>query len=147
MSLDAITGGVYTDRTKMRLTYFTIYSVRVLLFAAAKNNELSKIKEISELYGLSNNHLMKVVHHLGKGGYLQTVRGKNGGFRIGKTADEINLGELIRYTEEKLKVIENLEDENNDGNQAIQRNFDCVINEAMNAFFEVVDRYTIADLL
>lgn len=131
----------------MRLTYFTDHSVKVLLFAATKNDELSTIKEMSQLYDLSSNHLMKVVHHLGKGGYLHTVRGKNGGFRIGKKAEDIYLGELIRYTEDDLNIVKGPGEEDRDNSAVYQCDFASVMNEAMKAFLDVADCYTLADLV
>ena len=89
----------------MRLTSFTDYSVRVLMHAAKKNGSLSSIREVSEEYAISKNHLMKVVHMLGKGGYLETIRGKNGGFKLGQNADKINIGKLIRFTEDDLNSL------------------------------------------
>ena len=74
-----------------------------------KKEELSSIREVSEVYGISSNHLMKVIHHLGKGNYLETIRGKNGVFRLVKEPKDITIGELIRYTEDDLVKGQTLE--------------------------------------
>ena len=90
----------------MKLTAFYDYSVRVLLYVTINNDRLVSIKEVSKALVISQNHLMKIVHVLGKGGYLKTLRGKNGGFKLGMGPDEINLGSLIRYTEDDLSIVE-----------------------------------------
>ncbi|MCP5382934.1 MAG: Rrf2 family transcriptional regulator [Kordiimonadaceae bacterium] len=131
----------------MRLTSFTDYSVRVLMHVAKKNGALSSIREVSEEYDISKNHLMKIVHALGKGGYLETIRGKNGGFKLGQDAKKINIGKLIRYTEEDMNIVQCLGDQ--DGNCSLHKkcHFACVINEARNAFLAAVDKYTLADIV
>ena len=96
----------------MKLTKFTCHSVKVLLFATSKNGELTTIDEVADFYKISRNHLMKVVHNLAKKGYIQTVRGKYGGFRMAIDEEKINLGELIQFTEVGLfDNINNDEDE------------------------------------
>ena len=131
----------------MRLTSFTDYSVRVLMYVAKKDGELASIREVSEIYDISSNHLMKVVHQLGKGGYLHTIRGKNGGFRLGKEPKDINVGELVRYTEDDLNIVECF---NNDKSRCAlleECNFSGIMGEALDAFLSTVDKYTLADLI
>lgn len=131
----------------MRLTSFTDYSVRVLMYVAMKEGELASIREVSEAYSISSNHLMKVIHHLGKGGYLETIRGKNGGFRLGKDASEINIGELIRYAEDDMAIVECFG--NKEGRCSLREecNFSNIMLEALNAFMATVDKYTLSDLV
>lgn len=130
----------------MKLTSFTDYSLRLLMYVAVKDDRLVSIREVSEVFEISRNHLMKIVHELGKGGYLNTVRGKNGGFQLGMAAKDINLGKLIRYTEEELSVVECF-DENNPNCKIISH---CmlagVLHMALNSFFEVLDGHNLADL-
>ena len=131
----------------MRLTSFTDFSVRVLMYVGQKDGELASIREVSEAYGISSNHLMKVVHWLGKGDYLDTIRGKNGGFRLGKDPADINIGALIRYTEEDMNIVEcfgNKEDRCTLKNEC---RFSGVMEEALHAFLTTVDKYTLKDLL
>lgn len=128
----------------MRLTSFTDYSVRVLTYAALKKNELASIREVSEVYGISSNHLMKVIHHLGKGNYLETIRGKNGGFRLARDPKDISIGELIRYTEDDLALI-NSNGKNRDQNEKV--NFNTIVEQALGSFMATVDNYTLADLV
>lgn len=128
----------------MRLTSFTDYSVRVLTYAALKKNELASIREVSEVYGISSNHLMKVIHHLGKGNYLETIRGKNGGFRLARDPKDISIGELIRYTEDDLALI-NSNAKNTDQNEKVS--FNAIVEQALESFIATVDNYTLADLV
>ena len=128
----------------MRLTSFTDYSVRVLTYAALKKNELASIREVSEVYGISSNHLMKVIHHLGKGNYLETIRGKNGGFRLARDPKDISIGELIRYTEDDLALI-NSNAKNTDQNEKVS--FNAILEQALGSFIATVDNYTLADLV
>ena len=86
----------------MRLTLHTDYSLRVLMFAALKGEGLSTIAEIAEHFEISRTHLMKVVNDLGRAGYLDTVRGKKGGFRLAKKPHQIKVGAVVRDLEEEL---------------------------------------------
>lgn len=130
----------------MKLTSFTDYSLRVLMYVAINEDRLVSIKEVSEVFGISRNHLMKIVHELGKGGYLQTVRGKNGGFRLGRPADKINLGDLVRYTEDELAIVECF----GEGNKNCKIVECCILSRvlhmAMAAFFKVLDDHTLGDI-
>lgn len=130
----------------MRVTRYTDYSLRVLMYVALKGEELSTIGEIAEAYNISKNHLMKVVNQLANKGYLQAVRGKNGGMRLNQAAEEINVGKLVRDTEQDLELVE-----------CFGKNNECVITpacelkhvlaSALEAFFSTLDNYTLADLL
>ena len=128
----------------MRLTSFTDYSVRVLTYAAMKKEELSSIREVSEVFGISSNHLMKVIHHLGKGNYLETIRGKNGGFRLAKEPKDINISELIRYTEDDLTLVKS---KNDKLDQTKSISFSVVVDEALDSFMATLENYTLADLV
>lgn len=131
----------------MRLTAFTDYCLRVLIYVGSKGDELSTISEISDSYAISRNHLMKVVHRLGQLGYLTTVRGKNGGLRLGRDPAEIRLGDLIRKTEEDWALVECFEP----GNRNCMIGAACVLRgafgEALAAFLDKLDEYTLEDLL
>ncbi|MCC6264184.1 MAG: Rrf2 family transcriptional regulator [Bryobacterales bacterium] len=132
----------------MRLTAYTDYSLRVLTYLGLREGRLSTIAEISDTYGLSANHLMKIIHNLGKLGYVDTVRGRGGGIRLAGSPKEINLGQLVRAVEPDFEIVECF-----DGNRRDQ----CVIapacrsqrvfEKAVQAFLDVLDSYTLADLL
>jgi Rrf2 family transcriptional regulator, nitric oxide-sensitive transcriptional repressor len=93
----------------MQLTRYTDYALRVLIYLAHKG-ELATIGEISAAYKISENHVMKIVHGLAKSGYITTLRGKGGGMTLARPAEKINLGEVVRNTEETLHVVECLAD-------------------------------------
>ena len=130
----------------MRLTRYTDYCLRVLMYLGVKQDELSTIKEIADRYGISKNHLMKVVYELNQRGHVETIRGKNGGMRLGRRPSEINLGHLIRETENDLALVECFAS----GNEC-RLTPSCVLKsvlyEALQAFLGVLDRYTLQDLL
>lgn len=130
----------------MRLTRFTDYSLRVLIFLGVKKHGLSTIKEIADHYNISKNHLMKVVYELNRLGYIETIRGKNGGMRLHQDPETINLGTLVRRTENDLDLVECF----SEGNQCVITpacQLKHIIAEALNAFIGVLERYTLADLL
>ncbi len=131
----------------MRLNTFTDYCLRVLMYAGAKGGALATIDEIAAAYGISRNHLMKVVLRLGQRGYLDTVRGKRGGLRLARAPAAINLGELVRETEQDLALVECFQG----GARLCAVEPACVLKkvlgEALGAFLAVLDGYTLADLL
>jgi Rrf2 family nitric oxide-sensitive transcriptional repressor len=129
----------------MRLTTFSDYSFRVLIYLGAAPEGLATIESISAAYGISSNHLMKVVHRLAQLGYVETVRGKGGGMRLARPPGAINVGEVLRATEDSFDLVECMDD----GDCRITRA--CVLRhalgEARDAFLKVLDGYTLADLL
>lgn len=132
----------------MRLTMYTDYSLRVLLFLGIKGTEeLSTVQEISDTYNISKNHLTKVVHELGKMGLIETIRGRGGGIRILVKPDQINIGATIRKTEDDFHLVECF---NCATDQCVITNV-CklkgVLHEALAAYFNVLDQYTLADFV
>lgn len=131
----------------MRLTLHTDYALRVLMYAGIKGNALSTIPEIVEHFDISRGHVMKVVHHLGQLGYLDTIRGKGGGIRLARKTSQINVGAVVRDMEEELAVLGCLQ-----GSEGYCRIEQCCIlrsalRDATNAFLAALDRYTLADLI
>lgn len=130
----------------MHITRYTDYSLRVLMYVALKGEEISTIGEIAESYDISKNHLMKVVQELNAKGYLMAVRGKNGGLRLNGRADDINIGKLVRDTEQDLALVDCFA-----GGQGCTITPACHLKKAfaaaLEAFFDVLDQYTLADLL
>ena len=130
----------------MNITRFTDYSLRVLIYLSIHKEDLVTIKEVADAYGISKNHLMKVVQELSTKGYLQSTRGKNGGIKLGREPAAINVGELIRMIEQDSTLVECFGEDNK-----------CVITtacqlkhllaEAMDSFFKSLERYTLADLV
>lgn len=132
----------------MRLTSYSDYSLRVLLYLAInKPDQLVTIKEISEAYSLSSNHLMKITFNLGKMGYLETVRGRNGGIRLAKSPADINIGTLVRKTEEDFYIVECFNGEGNNCVISPVCSLKHMLNEALQAFFSVLDQYTLSDMI
>jgi len=130
----------------MRLTRYTDFCFRVLMHVGLKGEALSTTREISDHYQISNNHLMKVVYDLNVMGYLETVRGKNGGIRLGRLPGDINLGQLIRETETDSALAE-CQTADNQCRISPSCRLREVLGEALDAFLAVFDRYTLADLL
>jgi Rrf2 family nitric oxide-sensitive transcriptional repressor len=132
----------------MRLTLHTDYALRVLVHVGLRNGDLVTITEIADRYGISKNHLTKVVHQLGKSGYLETVRGKYGGVRLLRAPDQILLGAFIRETEEDFALVRCMRC---DATDDCRLNGRCIafdaLNAGLNAFFTELDRYTLADML
>ena len=90
----------------MKLTLFTDYSMRVLLYLGARPDRLCSIGEVAQAYGISQNHLMKVVNQLARSGDVESVRGRSGGIRLGRPPEEINIGALIRQTEDGFDLVD-----------------------------------------
>ncbi len=130
----------------MRLTAYTDYSLRVLIRLALRPRELTTIAQIAQAYGISEHHLMKVVHQLGVAGYIETIRGHGGGMRLAKEAADIVVGDVVRLTEPDLELVECFRSPRTCAIEPA-----CVLNSALGqalaAFLEVLDSYTVADLV
>lgn len=131
----------------MRLTLFTDYALRVLMFLALKRGELATIREIAERYRISENHLMKVVHQLGKDGFVETVRGRQGGIALARSPAEINIGGIVRRYEDDLRLVECFDRKTNTCPIAGACSLTGVFDDALRAFLNALDRKTLADIL
>lgn len=131
----------------MRVTTFSDYSLRVLIYLGGAPGRLATIDEVAAAYGISGNHLMKVVHHLAQQGYIETIRGKGGGMRLARAPDAINVGEVIRASEDSLALVECFEPGQTDCRIARACVLKQALREALAAFLAVLDRYTLADLI
>lgn len=132
----------------MRLTLHTDYALRVLVHVGLKGGDLVTINEIADCYGISKNHLTKVVHQLGRAGYLETVRGKYGGVRLMIPPEQVSMGAFIRRTEDDFALARCMRCDD-DGACRIGAN--CLarraLTEALDGFFCSLDRYTLADMI
>jgi Rrf2 family nitric oxide-sensitive transcriptional repressor len=130
----------------MRLTTYTDYAFRVLIALALRPHALTTIADIARAYGISEHHLTKVVHQLGLAGYIETVRGHGGGLRLNKQPTDIPLGEVVRRTEPDLALVDCFS-----GPRRCAIQPACVLSQvladALKAFLDVLDRYTLADLI
>ena len=130
----------------MRLTLHTDFALRVLIQVGVNDGKLTKIKEIAQTFNISKTHLMKVVNDLSQKGYLDTVRGRNGGIRLMRKPRDINIGDVVRDTEPRLEIIGCLQRK---GYCPIERA--CVLRGALQdataAFLAVLDAHTLADLI
>lgn len=130
----------------MRLTTYTDYSLRVLIYLGLQRDKLTTIADIAHAYGISENHLMKVVHGLAQRGDVETVRGKGGGMRLARKPEEVNIGTTIRATEGEGSLLACMDEESTCCIQPA-----CgligILREAQNALYGVLDKYTLEDLL
>lgn len=135
----------------MRLTVYTDYSLRMLMYLAVMDGGLATIAEIARSYSISEHHLTKVAHQLGRAGYITTVRGKGGGLKLAKPAQEIGLGAVVRQTEPDMALVPCF------SSREAPTGLPCaivpacglrnVLDEASQAFMSILDRYTLADLV
>ena len=130
----------------MHLTTYTDYSLRVLIYLGLEPDRLATIQEISDQYEISRNHLMKVVHDLGRLGYVETIRGKHGGLRLGRAPEKINIGEVIRNMEPDMALVECLQPTQSHCRIVRECILKSVLCEALDNFLSTLDRYTLADL-
>jgi Rrf2 family nitric oxide-sensitive transcriptional repressor len=129
----------------MRLTTFSDYSLRMLIYLAVDPDRRATIAEIARAFDVSENHLMKVAHFLGKGGWLRNVRGKGGGLELAAPPDQINVGDVIRAAESNV-VVECFDRETNRCTITPVCKLKGVLAEASAAFYQVLDRYTLAEV-
>lgn len=130
----------------MQLTRYTDYGLRVLLYLAL-SPEGGTVGQISDSYGISKNHLLKVAHHLGKLGYVDATRGKSGGLRLALDAEEINIGEVVLKMEPNLHLVECFDRKTNTCPIAGVCFLEGALAEAKTAFMDVLRRFTLADVV
>ncbi len=133
----------------MRLTDYTDYSLRVMLYLAIAREGLVTIQEISDAYGISKNHLMKIVQQLGELGWVETVRGRHGGLRLPDTSRSLTVGEVVRATENDFALVGCFPDERGERRSCVIEphcRLKHVIDAARKAFLAELDRHTIDEL-
>jgi Rrf2 family nitric oxide-sensitive transcriptional repressor len=130
----------------MRLTFYSDYSLRLLMYAAVRTDRLVTIQEVATVYGISRNHLMKVAFQLGRHGILETVRGRNGGLRLARKPEKIGLGEVVRLTEEDFHMVECFDAATNSCAITKSCRLRAILAKATDAYLAVLDEYTLADL-
>jgi Rrf2 family transcriptional regulator, nitric oxide-sensitive transcriptional repressor len=131
----------------MKLSAYSDYAIRVLMQTALRSPQRVTVAEVALTFGISRHHLVKVVHDLGRHGYLATQRGIGGGFTLARVPEDIRLGDIVRLGEESETVIDCLDGENHLCRLLPVCRLKGVLDEAAAAFFAVMDRYTLADIV
>ena len=130
----------------MKLSLFSDYSLRVLMFAALKGAAF-RVDEVTAAYGISRNHVAKVIHTLAQLGYLETRRGRGGGIQLARPAGEIRIGKVVRQTEDQPVIVECFDPATNTCPIIGSCQLKGVLAEAMNAFYVTLDRHTLQELV
>lgn len=132
----------------MQLKKYTDYALRVLIYTGMKKEgELASINEISDTFNISRHHLGKIVFELSKLGYIDAIRGRNGGIKLAKDPAEINVGIIVRMFEQDFNILECFEKETNHCVISPACKLKHVLNQALAAFMEVIDQYSLKDLI
>ncbi len=131
----------------MQLKVYTDYSLRVLIYLALRRGHTVNISEVAERYGISRNHLVKVVHNLARGGFIRSRRGKGGGIELAREPADINVGNVVRYAEGPLQPAECFSAAQNRCVISGACGLAAVLQEACDSFLATLDRYTLADLV
>ena len=131
----------------MRLTTYTDYALRTLMYLAANRDSLVTIQDIADMHGIAKNHLTKVVHQLGLMGVVETVRGRNGGLKLGKDPVQINIGALVRSTEPDFFMAECFDGKRNACVLSPACLLKSVLSSATAAYLAVLDDVTLENLI
>lgn len=131
----------------MRLTRQTNYAIRILMYCGANDGKLSRIPDIAEAYSLSELFLFKILQPLVEHGLVETVRGRHGGVRLGRPAEKITLFDVVRVTEDSFAMAECFENDATECPLIDSCGLNEALRKALGAFFEVLEGYTIADLV
>lgn len=133
--------------TGLRLTSYTNYALRTLQLAALRSPALARVDDVVKVHGVARPHVAKIVHELGRAGYLQTVRGRGGGFRLGRPAERIVVGDVVRLTEGPLDVVECFAPDTNTCPLIGICKLSRALHAATLAFMAVLDDLTLADIV
>lgn len=131
----------------MRLTVQSDYALRAMMYLAARTEKLATVAGISDHYGVSRNHMTKVLHHLVKGGFVESVRGRSGGVRLAARADRVFVGEIVRYLEADGALVECFRSDGGDCLLSSDCRLKSALAEAVEGFYAVLDKYSIQSLL
>lgn len=131
----------------MYLSKFTDYSFRILMYLGNNPDKLSTVDELSSTLSLSTHHVKKIVYKLSKNNYILSLKGRNGGIKLGMDPKDINLAKLLEITEDKLNILECFSIENNTCSLNSCCKLKPIINDALESFILKVSEYTLADIL
>ncbi|WP_442580163.1 RrF2 family transcriptional regulator [Mesorhizobium sp. ASY16-5R] len=129
----------------MRMTLHTDYALRMLIYVSMRQDQSCTVSDVAGAYGLSRNHLLKVALRLRNLGFIETTRGRAGGIRLGKMPENINIGALVRSTEEDFALVECMQGGNCPISPACR--LKGIFGEALGAYLAVFDKYTLADIV
>lgn len=130
----------------MKLKSYTNYALRVLQLAALKHPELLRVDDVVRIHNLARPHVVKIVHELGQAGYIQTQRGRGGGFRLARAAEDIVIGDVVRLTEGPMDVVECFNPDKNTCPLIGICKLSRALQDATRAFMDVLDGVTLADI-
>ncbi|WP_181701092.1 iron-responsive transcriptional regulator RirA [Chthonobacter albigriseus] len=130
----------------MRLTQATNYSIRILLYCAANPDVPSRVADIASSFDMSETHLFKILKVLVDNGFVQTLRGRHGGLKLAKPAEDITVGAVVRAAEETFILADCFDENGHDCPLTQSCEYNRILREALGAFFQVLDSYTIADV-
>jgi Rrf2 family transcriptional regulator, nitric oxide-sensitive transcriptional repressor len=131
----------------MRLTLHTDYALRMLMLLAIEQDALHTIEEIARRYDISRNHLMKITQTLVQTGFIESSRGRGGGLRLARAAESINLGAIVRATEDSFALVECFDRDHNTCLITSACGLRGPLEEALQAFLAVLNRYSLDDLV
>ncbi|UJW82025.1 Rrf2 family transcriptional regulator [Hydrogenophaga sp. SL48] len=131
----------------MRLAEYTDYTLRVLMYCAARPQQMVTISELAEQHGVSRNHLMKIVTDLGRQGVLETTRGRGGGLRLLKDPAQLRIGDVVRASETDFRLVECFDPGSNQCALSPTCRLKGLFNAALGAYFKELDGMTLADIV
>ncbi|WP_319533695.1 Rrf2 family transcriptional regulator [uncultured Cohaesibacter sp.] len=131
----------------MRLTQHSNYAMRLLMYCALKPDQPVRLAEIAEAYAISGHHLNKIAQRLAHIGVIHAIRGRNGGIRLAKEPQDINVGDILRQTEENLQIVECFSEKTNTCPLIHECRFRTLLQDALDAFLKVLDAHTLEDLI
>ena len=131
----------------MQLSKFTDYTFRVLIYMAIHQEELYTVEQLATILEVSEHHLKKVIHKLAKTDYLISIKGRAGGLKLGLPPKQINLGEVLRITEDNLCIVECIKNDMNCHFMTGECKLKGIIQESLNQFIEMFSQYTLQDIL
>ena len=131
----------------MYLSKFTDYSFRILMYLGNNPDKLSTVDELSSILGLSTHHVKKIVYKLSTNNYISSLKGRNGGIKLGMDPKDINLGKLLEITEDNLDILECFSIENNTCSLNNCCKLKPIINDALESFKLELSKYTLDDIL
>lgn len=131
----------------MKLTQYSDLGMRLLMYLALNKDEVVTIQEVSDRFAISKNHLVKISHQLTKSGLIESIRGRNGGVRLARAPEEINVEEALRVTEDNFDLVECFSPDSNRCVISDVCKLSGVLDKASAAFFAVLRQYSLANLV